>query len=329
MIGLKDRLETNSCENPFCKLCFLCYTENVMCKDKSISKSGYVAVFDSGLGGLSVLHALKKCMPGERYLYFGDSIHAPYGEKEPKEILRLCVANVERLLSQGAKCIVVACNTATSAAVPYLRTCWSDLPIIGMEPAVKPAAKSDAHPRVLVMATPVTIHGNRLHQLVQNYDAEAEFILLEAPEIVRFVEHGATDRHPTEALKRYLHELLADYCSAASGENRPVDAVVLGCTHFPFVRGLIQQTFDHDVGIFDGTEGTAMQTRRRLLETGLLSDTADSPDSALEKMILADWQSTELFTAGGAEVVPAGSVFLMNSDASKLELERNLFNELK
>lgn len=262
----------------------------------SLNREQPIAVMDSGLGGISVLRELVSVMPGERYLYFGDSKNAPYGEKPPEVLLQLCRQNIDLLLRKGAKCVVVACNTATSAAVPALREEYSFLPIIGMEPAVKPAAQQGAHPRVLVLATPLTIEGDRLHHLVEAHAEDAEFILKAAPEIVRFVESGVCDAAPTPELRTYLRDLLAEFRLP----GRRLDAVVLGCTHFPFVREGIRNALGYDAAIYDGAHGTAMQTRRRLLEAGLLSEYADAKDGTIR-----------------AE--------LLNSDADKLPAERMLF----
>lgn len=293
---------------------------------RPLSKDGPVAVMDSGLGGISVLRELISVMPEEDYLYFGDSVNAPYGEKPPEVIRELCRRNVEMMLARGAKCVVIACNTATSAAAEILRQEYPFLPVIGMEPAVKPAAKCGGHPRVLVLATPLTIKGDRLHHLVEAYADEAEFILREAPGIVRFVEEGVCDAAPNEALREYLSELLAEFSlcgqesidqaqdSADSRENvreteggtapgrigealakHHVDAVVLGCTHFPFVKRSIVEALGYPAAVYDGARGTALQTRRRLLESGLLRES-------------------------GAH----GKILLLNSDESRLPAERML-----
>ena len=261
---------------------------------RPLSKDGPVAVMDSGLGGISVLRELISVMPEEDYLYFGDSVNAPYGEKPPEVIRELCRRNVEMLLAQGTKCVVIACNTATSAAAEVLRQEYPFLPVIGMEPAVKPAAKCGGHPRVLVLATPLTIKGDRLHHLVEAHADEAEFILREAPGIVRFVEEGVCDAAPNEALREYLSELLAEFSLCGQAKRR-VDAVVLGCTHFPFVRRSIVEALGYPAAVYDGARGTALQTKRRLSESGLLRES-------------------------GAR----GKILLLNSDESRLPAERML-----
>ena len=270
-------------------------TQPVSAPLPSVNPDGPIAVFDSGLGGISVLRVLHRLLPAEDFLYFGDSANAPYGTKTQAELIARCQAIVENLLARGAKCIVVACNTATSAAVPFLRRQYPQIPIVGMEPAVKPAALSGAHPRVLVMATPVTVRGERLHHLVQMFDETADIHLLEAPEIVRFVESGQSDAQPTEALRAYLRDLLQPYLPGSGAASQKLDAIVLGCTHFPFVQNCIRETFPYEVTIFDGAEGTARQTKRRLAAIHALR------------------------TEG------SGQVILENSDPAKLGLANALF----
>lgn len=248
-----------------------------------LKKEDPIAIMDSGLGGISVLREMQRVMPQERYIYFGDSRNAPYGEKAPEQILRMCRDNLEMFLSLGAKCVVIACNTATSAAAEDLRKEYPWLPIIGMEPAVKPAAKSGGHPKVLVLATPITIRGDRLHHLVENFDGEADFTLLEAPGIVRFVEAGICDANPEEPLMEYLRELLSPYSMQADGRiQEHVDGVVLGCTHFPFVKESIGRTLGYPIHIFDGAKGTALWTRKRLSDLGLLRE--ENPHPGIELM---------------------------------------------
>ena len=252
-------------------------------KKRQLKKEDPIAIMDSGLGGISVLRQMKKVMPLEDYLYFGDSVHAPYGERPQEEIIALCEENTEMLLERGAKCIVIACNTATSAAAEVLRSRYPEIPVIGMEPAVKPAAKSGGHPKVLVLATPITIRGDRLHHLVENFDGEADFTLLEAPGIVRFVEAGICDANPEEPLMEYLRELLSPYSMQADGRiPEHVDGVVLGCTHFPFVKESIGRTLGYPIHIFDGAKGTALWTRKRLSDLGLLRE--ENPHPGIELM---------------------------------------------
>ncbi|MCD7709477.1 MAG: glutamate racemase [Clostridiales bacterium] len=232
-----------------------------------INADGPIAVFDSGVGGVSVLRELIKIMPGEDYLYFGDSANAPYGIKNLDVVRELTCAHAAALFERGAKGLVVACNTATSAAVRVLREMYPDVPIVGIEPAVKPAVLSGDHPRVLVMATPMTIREEKFKDLVSRYADKGEIIPLPCPGLMDFIERGDLDG---DDLIRYLMELLCDF------RDGKVDAAVLGCTHYPFAKTPIQVLLGEGVKIFDGGEGTAREMHRRLSEAGLLR-----PDSSL------------------------------------------------
>lgn len=227
------------------------------------SKRQPIAVIDSGVGGISVLRELVAVMPNENFIYFGDSLHAPYGTKSLDEVRALTKASAVRLFEDGAKALVVACNTATTAAVRALREEYPEYPIVGIEPAVKPAATCMEHPRVLVMATPMTIHEEKLRLLISRFDELGEILPLSCPGLMDFVERG--EMHG-EALRKYLEELLYPYC------KNPVDAVVLGCTHYPFVKDEIKKVLGENVRIFDGGRGTALELQRRVRAAGLETD---------------------------------------------------------
>ena len=220
-----------------------------------------IAVFDSGVGGISVLRELVRLMPDENYIFFGDSKNAPYGGKSLEEVRKLTERHVRHLLSEEAKAVVIACNTATSADVSILRKEYPDVPVVGIEPALKPAVQFMEHPRVLVMATPMTIREEKFHRLMARYENDAEIYPLACPGIVEFVERGELN---SEELKKFLHKLLKPYCNGA------VDAVVLGCTHYPFVKDAIADVMGNAVKFFDGGAGVARETRRRLMEKELL-----------------------------------------------------------
>ncbi len=219
-----------------------------------------IGVFDSGLGGISVLRACVALLPQENFLFFGDSANAPYGEKPLEEVRRLTVAAVDRLLAQGVKAVVVACNTATSAAIGLLRQAHPELPIIGIEPAVKPAAQADNSSSVIVMATPLTIREDKYQRLAAAFCDQADVISLPCKGLAEMVEQGIFDGPILDA---YLQELLLPfrYCN--------VDYIVLGCTHYPFVRQAIARNFGRPVAIIDGSDGTARQLRRQLDAAGL------------------------------------------------------------
>lgn len=237
-----------------------------------------IGVFDSGVGGISVLRELYKIMPEEDYIYFGDSMNAPYGTKPVEEIRRLTIANVKTLLGQGAKGIVVACNTATAAAVRMLREMYPKLPLVGIEPAVKPAALQPGHPRVLVMATPMTIRGDKYKNLMARYEDKADIIGLPCPGLMEFVESGNTDG---DDLRAFLLELLSPYL-------RDIDAIVLGCTHYPFVRAAITQIAGERVRIYDGGNGTAREMRRRLAVAGLCTERSRQGNVVFENSLATE-----------------------------------------
>jgi glutamate racemase len=224
-----------------------------------------IGVFDSGVGGISVLRELVALMPEEDYIFYGDSKHAPYGTKTLETVQRLTMADAEYLMERQVKALVVACNTATSAAILLLRKKYRDIPVIGIEPALKPAVHAllpEAKQRqVLVMATPMTLREKKFRELMQLYDKEAKIIPLPCPGLVEFVERGELE---SDALEEFLRDLFAPY------QKDGVDCVVLGCTHYPFVRPMVQKVLGEHVRIFDGGAGTARETRRRLAEMNLL-----------------------------------------------------------
>lgn len=222
-----------------------------------------IGVFDSGVGGISVLRELIKIMPYENYLYLGDSKNAPYGTKSLCEVRKLTLDNIESLLAKGAKSIVVACNTATSAAVAILRKKYPDLPLVGIEPAIKPAVLHKPHSNIVVMATPMTLRQEKFKNLMKQYEDQAHIIPLACPGLMEFVERGDLDG---DDLRKYLTELLWTV-----GEEH-IDSIVLGCTHYPFAKEMIAQVVGDAVTIFDGGNGTAREMRRRLEVAGLLSD---------------------------------------------------------
>lgn len=224
----------------------------------------HIGVFDSGVGGISVLKALVDELPGEEFRYFGDSANAPYGSRTEAEVLDLSTRAVENMLADGAKAVVIACNTATSVAARSLREAHPNVPIVGIEPALKPAALAAPHGRVLVMATPITLRLDKYHELAATYGGTCEVISVPCPALAGRIEQGRLDDPD-------LVEMIDGYVGAYRGT---VDGVVLGCTHYPFVREQIRQVLG-DVPFFDGGPGTARQLRHRLEEQGLLA-----PDGA-------------------------------------------------
>ena len=224
----------------------------------SQKKNAPIGMFDSGVGGVSVLREAVKMLPGEQFIFYGDTLHAPYGTKTKEEVLSLSRCVAEKLMDMGAKAIVIACNTATSAAARELRAMY-DLPIIGMEPALKPASLLHRDGYVLSLATPGTIKGEKYQQLLEKYGEGVES--LPCPGMMEFVEKGETD---TESLHRFLTDLFAPY------KGKMPEAIVLGCTHYVFLKRAIQRHFP-GVPLIDGNEGTVRQLKHKLEERGILA----------------------------------------------------------
>lgn len=213
-----------------------------------------IGIFDSGIGGLSFLHQAMKKMPNTEFIYYADEAHVPYGEKTVEEIKGYIEEILDFLISKGVDAIVIACNTATSVATKEFRASYP-VPIVGMEPAVKKAVELYQHTgkRILVAATPVTIAGNKLHNLLERVDKENDVDLLPLPKLVRFAERGEFESVEVESyLKEEMKDLnLKDYV-----------AVVLGCTHFNYFKDSFRNVFPENIHFVDGNEGTINQLMR-------------------------------------------------------------------
>ena len=222
-----------------------------------------IAVFDSGVGGISVLRELVRMLPQEDFLYFGDTANAPYGDKPAYEVRALTLQAFASLEKNGGfKAIVVACNTATSAAIRALRETYASIPVIGIEPALKPAV--DRHPsgRILVMATQTTLREEKFASLMEKYGSLCDICKVPCPGLMELVEQGKADAPETE---QFLRTLLAPYLLPAP------DAIVLGCTHYPFLIPTLRRIAGDATELLDGSTGTARETVRRLQVSDLLN----------------------------------------------------------
>ena len=229
-----------------------------------------VGVFDSGVGGLSVLRAIRQLLPAERLLYVADSGHVPYGEKSP-EFIRMRSQQIALFLrEQGAKALVVACNTATAAAVSALREQFPQVPIVGMEPAVKPAAAATRSGVVGVLATTGTLQSAKFAALLDRFASHVQVVMQPCPGLVERIEAGELD---TPATRHLLQELVAPLLNAGC------DTLILGCTHYPFIKPLLRQLVPASVSLIDTGEAVARQLQRVLGEQGLLAQERCGPDA--------------------------------------------------
>ena len=226
-------------------------------------KEDYIAVFDSGVGGISVLRQLRKLMPEENYIYYGDSANAPYGSRTTEEVRMLTLVAAEKLVTEyPVKALVIACNTATAAAIEVLRETYRDLIVIGIEPAVKLAADHFPGGRLGVMATEVTLREEKFDHLMHRFDRECTITKIPAPGLVQLIEAGKSDSPETD---EFLQNLLGPYVGQ-------LDALVLGCTHYPFVSRRIGKVLGPETVLLHGGKGTARETRRRLEKADLLHE---------------------------------------------------------
>ena len=229
-----------------------------------------VGVFDSGVGGLSVLIELRRLLPSEEYLYVSDQAHVPYGLRSREEVRRYCFGIVDFLLRRGSKLVVVACNTASAAALQPLRTIHPDVPFVGMEPAVKPAAKESRRGVIGVIATEATFQGELFASVVDRYARGVKVVAHTVPGLVERIEAGETEGPALEARLRVQLQPLLD---------AGIDELVLGCTHYSFVRQALQNVVGPAVKIIDPAPAIARRTADVLAKRNLFS--VDGPGSVL------------------------------------------------
>jgi len=249
-----------------------------------------IGVFDSGFGGISVLAAAVSALPEERFVYLGDNLHAPYGAHAEAEIMSYSRACVRYLIASDCKAIVIACNTATSVAAAALRE-EINMPIIAMEPALKPASMLPGGGLVLVLATEVTLKLDKFKQLMDIYGHDA--VPIPAPKLVEAIEAGIWEGARIRAL---FEEYLAPHL------KKPVKAVVLGCTHYVFLKQALREYLPEHILLIDGNGGTARQLKTRLGQADLLSG------------------------AGGADVSARVMFHSTKNDAKTLKLMQTLFD---
>ncbi|MBQ3437777.1 MAG: glutamate racemase [Fusobacterium sp.] len=223
-----------------------------------------IAVFDSGIGGLSVLHLALKKFPNENFLYYADSDNVPYGIKTKEEIINFVDNAIQFMLKKNVKAIVIACNTATSAAIQEMRKKYS-IPLIGMEPAVKKAVDFFGNKRILVIATPLTVKGKKMQDLIQKVDKEHLVDLIALPKLVSFAEEGKFEEKNKDIIK-YLQEEFKNI----NFEN--YSSMVLGCTHFNYFKDSFKKILPSHISLLDGNEGTINKLFSELSEKKLLNN---------------------------------------------------------
>lgn len=221
-----------------------------------------IGIFDSGIGGLTVLKEIINILPNEEYLYYADKDNMPYGIKPKENVKKYIEKAVEFLISKNVKAVVIACNTATSIAINGLRKEYS-IPIIGIEPAAKPAIENRGEKKVLIMATPTTIKEEKLYNLLKKFNAKEIVDLIAMPKLVEFAEKGEFN---SNKVNNYLKDKLKEYNLNEYSE------VVLGCTHFPFFKEAILEVFPQNINIIDGSIGVANRLKNVLKETDLLGN---------------------------------------------------------
>ncbi len=234
----------------------------------AIAVNAPIGVMDSGVGGLSVLKHLTRQLPHEHFIYFADSAHAPYGNKTATEIQQRCEIIADTLIAQGAKALVVACNTATAAAISSMRQHYT-LPIIGMEPAVKPAAAASKNGIIGVLATTGTLQSAQFAALLEHYGQNVQVVTQACVGLVECIEQGQLDAPQTQAL-------LQQYCQPLMAAG--ADTIVLGCTHYPFVRQYIQQIVGPNVTLIDTGAAVAKRLQQVLEQQQMLNAATEAGD---------------------------------------------------
>lgn len=224
-----------------------------------------IGIFDSGIGGMTLLHQALVMLPNEKYIFYADTDNAPYGTKSRELVIALVDGVMQFMIEHDCKAVVIACNTATAAAVEIMRQKYS-IPIIGIEPAVKPAVKESHGKRVIVTATPLTVREEKLQNLVKRVDDAHLVDLLALPKLVEFAERG---EFTSDEVEQYLRKELSKYALEEYGE------LVLGCTHFNYFKDTFQKILPQDVHMIDGSEGTIRQLVHVLESTNRLETDAE------------------------------------------------------
>lgn len=265
-----------------------------------------IGIFDSGVGGISVLRAIREQMPAESVVYFGDQGHIPYGSRSMEQIQNFSETITRFLLEQGVKIMVVACNAASAAALKYLREKFPNVQFVGMEPAVKPAAEHTHTGKVGVLATPATFQGMLYASVVERFANGVELFQDTCPGLVQQIESGMLHGKET---RRILQEALLPML------EQNIDTVVLGCTHYPFVIPLIQRIVGENVRVIDPAPAVARQTGRLLEAAGMRNPseskgslkfyTSGDPDTlrSLLPMLLGEMGAVEKVTWSDSQIV--------------------------
>lgn len=264
----------------------------------SLPSTAPIGIFDSGVGGLSVLRIIRNALPNERLIYVADSAHAPYGDRHPDFIEARALEMVQFLVNAGVKAIVVACNTATVVAIEKLRSLHS-LPIVALEPAIKPAVEHTKSRVVGVLATQRTVESSSVARLCELYGESARIILQPCPGLVEQVERGETESERTRhLLEGYISTLLA----------AGADTLVLGCTHYPFLESQIRNIVGPDICMIESSAAVARQLKRRLGENGCLASEQHAPSEQFFTTDAPDKMRALMSMLWGADVEVQGIV---------------------
>lgn len=266
-----------------------------------------IGIFDSGIGGMTLLHQAMVLMPHENFIFYADTDHVPYGTKSREQVISYVDEVIRFMAGHDCKAVVIACNTATAVAVELMRSRYQSLPIIGIEPAVKPAVAESEGKRVLVVATPLTVHEKKLRKLVERVDDEHLVDLLELPGLVEFAERG---EFVSDRVTAYLQERLSGYALDKYGE------LVLGCTHFNYFKDTFRMLLPAQIHMIDGSLGTVCQLMRVLDSRQELSEPVT--DNAVDWELFKDDIHVRYFESG-REI----------TDAAKLETIKRLHERLE
>ena len=279
--------------------------------------TGLVGVFDSGIGGLSILQALRDELPQSRFIYIADSGHAPYGERSDAYVTTRSRAIMAELLSQQVQALVIACNTATAVAIEQLRADYPDLTIIGVEPALKPALALSQTRRIGVMATRSTLASAKFQTLLASLAGQAEFVVQACDGLADAIERSAGNDDTSD-----IQALCAKYTQAMGSfgtDSGQIDTLVLGCTHYPFATEQLRELLGTQVQLVSNGPAVARQTRVRLLEHALPTTEQPEPTETTARLILLSTGEPQLLQSAAQRWLP-----LMPSEPNYLASKLNV-----